>query len=66
MSREKLEKEELHFLNAFEKVVNGDKISIEDKRTIKDYTYKWHEREIRQQMPCDCERLLTELKSVTE
>lgn len=62
---EKLEKEELRFLNAFEKVVNGDNLSNGDKNIIKDYTFKRHEQEIKKQMPCDCEHLLAELKSVT-
>lgn len=62
---EKLEKDELRFLNAFEKVVNGDELSSSDKKTIKDYTTKRHEKEIKQQMPCNCNPLLENLKLVT-
>ena len=62
---EKLSEDELRFLNAFEKVVNGDCLSTRDKKTIKDFTIGLHEKEIKQQVPCDCEHLLAELKYIT-
>lgn len=61
---EKLEKEELRFLNAFEKVVNGDTLSTGDKKNMKDYTIKRHDKEIKQQVPCDCNPLMEDLKLV--
>lgn len=59
---QELSKEEIMFFNAFEKVIDGKTISINDKVKILSYVKAQHETEIKQLKDCDFASILNELE----
>ena len=58
-----LEKDEIVFFKAFEKVVDGKKISTSDKVKIRDYIMEHYSCEIKQLKECDYVPVLNELQN---
>ena len=59
---QKLEKDELVFFSAFEKVINGKTLSSSNKVNIKDYILSRHKANIKKLQECDCSHILKELQ----
>lgn len=57
-----LEKDEIIFFEAFEKVIDGKKLSASDKVKIRDYVMELYGREIKQLRECDYAPVLDELQ----
>lgn len=60
-----LEKNEIIFFNAFEKVINGKKISTSDKVKIREYIMESHGNDIKALKECEFSKVLGELRSPT-
>ena len=58
-----LEKDEIVFFKAFEKVIDGKKLSPGDKVKIRDYIMEHHNQEIKQQKECEYTTILEELQN---
>ena len=58
-----LEKDEIVFFKAFEKVVDGKKLSTSDKVKIRDYIMEHYRCEIKQLRECDYASVLNELQN---
>lgn len=56
----KLEKDEIVFFKAFEKVIDGKKLSTGDKVKIRDYIMEHHGREIKQLKECEYTAVMAE------
>lgn len=63
---QKLEKNENVFFNAFEKAINGKKLSTGDKVKIRDYIMDHHSAEIKALRECEIAPVLKELNDVPE
>lgn len=59
----KLEKDEIVFFKAFEKVIDGKKLSTGDKVKIRDYIMEHHGREIKQLKECEYTAVMAELQN---
>lgn len=59
----KLEKNKILFFEAFEKVIDGKKLSTSNKVEIRDYIIKQHGREIKQSKECEYTDIMTELQN---
>lgn len=57
-----LEKDEIVFFKAFEKVIDGKKLSTSDKAKIRDYIMEKHGREIKKLRECKYAPVLEELQ----
>ena len=55
-------KEEIVFLNAFDNVIEGKKVSTKDFEKIKAYIFKKYRKEIKGLVPCDYSDLLLQVK----
>lgn len=62
----KLEKDEIIFFKAFEKVINGKELSTSDKIKIRDYVMKEHTREIKELKECDYTDVFKELENKSD
>jgi hypothetical protein len=60
-----LEKGEITFFNAYEKVIDGKNISTSDKVKIRDYILNRHSVEINELNECDYSMVFRELKTLT-
>ena len=63
---QKMEKAEVVFFNAFEKVVNGKKLSTSDKVKIRDYIMEHHKADIKALRECEIAPVLQELNDAPE
>lgn len=63
---QKMEKAEVVFFNAFEKVINGKKLSTSDKVKIRDYIMEHHKADIKALRECEIAPVLQELNDVPE
>lgn len=60
---QKLEKDEIVFFEAFEKVIDGKNISTSDKVKIRDYIMEHYGKEIKQLKECEYTAVFEELKN---
>ena len=63
---QKMEKAEVVFFNAFEKVINGKKLSTSDKVKIRDYIMEHHKADIKALRECEIAPVLQELNDAPE
>ena len=59
----KLDKDEVVFFKAFEKVIDGKKLSTSDKVKIRDYIMEHHGHEIKQLKQCEYAVVMAELQN---
>lgn len=60
-----LDENEIVFFNAYEKVIDGRKISASDMVKIKDFIFKRHSDELNSFTECDCTAVFEELKGLS-
>ena len=60
----KLEKNEVIFFNAFEKIIDGKKISTSDKVKIRDHITEKYKAEIKGLKECECATVFADLNAI--
>ena len=62
-NEQKLDKDEIVFFKAFEKVIDGKKLSTSDKVKIRDYIMEHYGHEIKQLKQCEYAAVMAELQN---